>query len=112
MAKKKSKPTPQLLRWSKNVPASEVQDPLGLALRGSTRLASRLLFCITSITPRARYFSFIPWCIYNYQRHEKGQPYALGIRAAIKLRETALTLASVIHHVWATMRRGSFDRAR
>jgi len=98
MAKKKTRPTPQLLRWSKNVPASEVQDPLGLGLRGSTRLASRLLFCITSITPRARYFSFIPWCIYNFQRHEKGQSYALGPRAAIKLRETALTLASVIHH--------------
>ncbi len=98
MAKKKAKPTQQLLRWSQNVPASEVQDPLGLGLRGSTRLASRLLFCITSITPRARYFAFIPWCIYNYQRHEKGKPYALGLRAAIKLRETALTLASVIHH--------------
>ena len=98
MAEKKAKPSPQLLRWSKNVPASEAQDPLGLALRGSTRLASRLLFCITSITPRARYFSFIPWCIYNYQRHEKGKPFALGLKDAIKLRETALTLASVIHH--------------
>lgn len=98
MAKKKAKQTPKLLCWTKNVPASEVQDPLGLALRGSTRLASRLLYCITSITPRARYFAFIPWCIYNYQRHEKGKPYALGLRAAIKLRETALTLASVIHH--------------
>lgn len=98
MANKKTKPTSQLLRWNKNVPASEVQDPLGLSLRGSTRLASRLLFCITSITPRARYFAFIPWCIYNYQRHEKGKPYALGLRAAIKVRETALTLASVIHH--------------
>lgn len=80
------------------MPASEVQDPLGLGLRGSTRLASRLLFCITSVTRRARYFSFIPWCIHNYQKHEKGQAYALGLRDAIKTRETALTLACVIHH--------------
>ena len=98
MAKKKPKRTTQLLRWTKSVPASEVTDPLGLGLRGSTRLASRLLFCITSITPRARYFSFIPWCIYNFQEHEKDQPYALGLRDAIKIRETALTLACVLHH--------------
>jgi hypothetical protein len=98
MAKKKTKPTNHLVRWSKSVPASEVQDPLGLGLRGSTRLASRLLFCITSITPRARYFSFIPWCIYNFQKHEKDQTYAHGLRQAIKIRETALTLACVLHH--------------
>lgn len=95
---KKPNPITQLLRWSKSVPASEVQDPLGLGLRGSTRLASRLLFCITSITPRARYFSFIPWCIYNFQKYEKDQAYALGLREAIKVRETALTLACVLHH--------------
>ncbi|MCC9602886.1 hypothetical protein LOC67_20240 [Stieleria sp. JC731] len=98
MAKKKQKATRQLLRWSKSVPASEVQDPLGLGLRGSTRLASRLMFCITSITPRARYFSYIPWCIYNFQKYERGQAYALGLRDAIKLREAALTLACVLHH--------------
>ena len=60
MAPKKPKLRMQLLRWSDYVPASDVQDPLGLGLRGSTRLASLLLYCITSITPRARYFSFIP----------------------------------------------------
>ena len=97
MTKKPSLQT-QLLRWSKSVPASEVQDPLGLGLRGSTRLASRLLFCITSITPRARYFSFIPWCIYNFQKYEKYQTFALGLKDAIKVRETALTLACVLHH--------------
>jgi hypothetical protein len=84
MAKKKPSSTTHLLRWTKNVPASEVQDPLGLGLRGSTGHASRLLFCITSVTRRARYFSFIPWCIYNYQKHEKDHPYASGLREAIK----------------------------
>ena len=90
--------SPILLRWSDHVPASDVQDPLGLALRGSTRLASRLLYCITSITPRARYFSFIPWCIFDHRQREKGKPYALGLRDGIIIREQALTLACIAHH--------------
>ena len=95
---KQTKPTRMLLRWSDHVPASDVQDPLGLGLRGSTRLASRLLFCITSITPRARYFSFIPWCVQDWQKHERGQGFAFGLRKAIALREKALTLGCVAHH--------------
>ncbi len=95
---KQAKPTPILLRWSEHVPVSDVQDPLGLALRGSTRLASRLLFCITSITPRARYFSFIPWCVQDWQKREKGQRFALSLREAIVLREKALTLGCIAHH--------------
>ena len=95
---KKPKPTPILLRWSDYLPVSEVQDPLGLSLRGSTRLASQLLYCITSITPRARYFSFIPWCILDYQQREKDKTYKLGLREAIILREKALTLGCVAHH--------------
>src|SRR5262245_4942692 len=89
---------PTLLRWSAHVPSSDVQDPLGLSLRGSARLASRLLHCITSITPRARYFSFIPWCVYDFQGREKGGPHALGLRDAIVLRENALSLACIKHH--------------
>src|SRR5262245_54544080 len=79
----KQQTSPILLRWSDHVLASDVQDPLGLALRGSARLASRLLYCITSITPRARYFSFIPWCIFDHQLREKGKPHAMGLRDAI-----------------------------
>jgi hypothetical protein len=95
---KKSSTSPIFLRWSDHVPASDVQDPLGLGLRGSTRLASRLLYCITSITPRARYFSFIPWCIFDHQQREKGKPHALGLRDGIIIREQALTLACIAHH--------------
>src|SRR6476469_2721057 len=95
---KKPQTSPILLRWSDHVPASDVQDPLGLNLRGSTRLASRLLFCITSVTPRARYFSFLPWCIQDYRRNEQGKPSALGLREAIRLREHALALGCVAHH--------------
>src|SRR5262245_49492076 len=98
MAKSKTQPKRQLLRWSEHVPASEVQDPLGLGLRGSTRLASLLLYCITSITPRARYFSFIPWSISDFQKNEKGKPHALGLREALRIREKALTYGCVAHH--------------
>src|SRR5215471_9123943 len=95
---KQSQTSPILLRWSKHVPASDVQDPLGLGLRGTARLASRLLYCITSITPRARYFSFIPWCVLHFQQHEKGKPYATGLRDGIILREQVLTSACITNH--------------
>ncbi len=98
MTRSKAKPKPQLLRWSGYVPASEALDPLGLSLRGSARLASLLLFCITSITPRARYFSFIPWCISDYRANEKGKPHAFGLKEAIRIREKALTYGCIAHH--------------
>jgi hypothetical protein len=93
-----TKTKPVLLGWSEHVPSSDVQDPLGLSLRGSARLGSRLLHCITSITLRARYFSFIPWAFFDYQSRGRGKPRALGVRDAIVLRENALTLACVAHH--------------
>lgn len=93
---KTSKPTPLLLRWTKYTPTTDVQDPLGTSLRGSTRLANRLLYCITSITPRARYFSFIPWCVNEYQQREK--PSGNGLRTAVSMREQALTLGCVASH--------------
>jgi hypothetical protein len=94
----KTKSKVVLLRWSEHVSSSDVQDPLGLSLRGSTRLGSRLLHCITSITPRARYFSFISWSFFDFQSRDRGKPHALGVRDAIVLRENALTLACVTHH--------------
>ena len=87
-----------LLRWNEQIPASGVQDPLGLALRGSARLASRLLYCVTSITPRARYFSYLPWCIYDYQQREESEPFKAGLRKGIFYREQILTLGCVAHH--------------
>ena len=49
-------------------PASDA-DPLGLNLRVSARLANELLHCITSITPRARYYSFFPWAFEDYNEN-------------------------------------------
>lgn len=91
--------TPVLIRWTKHTPGSnDVQDPLGTSLRGSTRLANQLLFCITSITPRARYFSFFPWCVYDHQRRAVEEPSSFSLRDAIIHRERALTLGCVLHH--------------
>ena len=87
-----------LLAWSKLVPVSEGQDPLGLNLRVSARLSGQLLHCITSITPRARYFSFFPWCVAEFNRREKIEKTISSLRDAIRLREKALTLGCVLHH--------------
>ena len=95
---KRSGTTDFFLQWTEQVPTADVQDPLGTSLRGSTRLANQLLYCITSITPRARYFSFIPWCVYDYKKREKNQSYAPGLRQGIQYREHALTLGCVVHH--------------
>src|SRR4051812_22123097 len=95
---RKPQTSPILLNWSERLQATDVQDPLGLVGRGSTRIASRLLYCITSITPRARYYSFIPWCIFDYRQREMGTQHALDLEQAIIIREQALTLACIAHH--------------
>lgn len=50
----------ETLIWNKPALGSDVQDPLGLELRMSPRMAGQLLHCITTVTPRARYYSFLP----------------------------------------------------
>ena len=62
----------QLVRWNKELPSASAADPLGLNLRVSARLANELLHCITSITPRARYYSFFPWAFEDYHDSEQG----------------------------------------
>lgn len=96
MRREREKSSTVLLAWNKLVPASEGQDPLGLNLRVSARISNQLLHCITSITPRARYFSFFPWCIAEYNRRkDKKKP---SLRDTIRLWEKALTLGCVLHH--------------
>jgi hypothetical protein len=94
----KNESTAVLLAWSKMVPISQAQDPLGLSLRVSARLSSELLHCITSITPRARYFSFLPWCVADFEKHEKASRVDADLIEAVRLREKALTLGCVLHH--------------
>ena len=87
-------PAADLLKWSRELPASDVQDPLGVGLRGAARLSNLLLFCITSVTPRARYYSFLPWCVEDAARIDP----AGEVRAAVAVREKLLTLGSVSYH--------------
>ena len=88
----------QFLCWNKKLPSASAQDPLGLNLRVSARLAAQLLFCITSITPRARYYSFFPWAFQDYFEHEQGKLGDRGRIGGVLAREKAMVLGAVLHH--------------
>jgi hypothetical protein len=88
----------QLLRWNKKLPSASTQDPLGLNLRLSGRLATQLLYCITSITPRARYYAFFPWAFEDYAENERGKPGDRGSVRGVLVRERAMVLGAVLHH--------------
>ncbi len=87
-----------LLRWNKELPSASAQDPLGLNLRLSARLAAELLHCITSITPRARYYSFFPWAFQDYLDNEHGRLGDRGRVRGVLVRERAMVLGTVFHH--------------
>lgn len=87
-----------ILRWNKELPAASSQDPLGLNLRVSARLGAELLHCITSITPRARYFSFFPWAIQDYKNTEENKSGDRGVVEGVLVREKAMVLGAVFHH--------------
>jgi hypothetical protein len=87
-----------LLNWNTELPSSGTGDPLGMTLRVGARLGAELLHCITSITPRARYYSFFPWA---FQRaHERTGGTADFDRAMrlVLIDERAMTLGAVLHH--------------
>lgn len=88
----------QLLHWNKELPSASAADPLGLNLRVSARLANELLHCITSITPRARYYSFFPWAFQDYNDRERGTKKDRGRVIAVLARERAMVLGAVLHH--------------
>ncbi len=87
-----------LLHWSEKTANPSEQDPLGLNLRVGARLGAQLLYCITSITPRARYYSFLTWCVADYLDRVKGTALDGGLRMALLLRERALTLGCAFDH--------------
>lgn len=88
----------QLIRWNKELPSASAADPLGLNLRVSARLANELLHCITSITPRARYYSFFPWAFEDYRETEQGTSKDRGRIPGVLARERAMVLGAVLHH--------------
>lgn len=97
----------QLLRWNKELQSGSEQDPLGLTLRVAARLSAELLHCITSITPRARYYSFFPWAFQDYWNNERGKAGDRGEQIGILARERALALGSVLHHNGAACKGGA-----
>lgn len=86
-----------LIKWNQKVVIGKGQDPLGLNLRVSAQLSRQLLFCITSVTPRARYYSFLMWCIDEYLKAKESNPSVM-LDDVANYRERALVLGSVLHH--------------
>jgi hypothetical protein len=89
---------PVLLRWTKQVLVTDLRDPLGLTLRVAGRLSGQLLHGITSLTKRARYYSFLPWCVADYRSRERGHQHDRGLEYALRARETALAMGCLLHH--------------
>ncbi len=91
-------PEIRLLNWNAELPSSGTGDPLGLTLRVGARIAAELSHCITSITPRARYYSFFPWA-FDRARIELGDQASLDeLLARVILHERAMLLGAVLHH--------------
>jgi hypothetical protein len=88
----------RLLHWTKELPRASENDPLGLELRVSARLANELLYCITSITPRARYYAFFPWAMQDYNENERLTKGDRGRIQGVLARERAMVLGAVLHH--------------
>jgi hypothetical protein len=103
-----AKPTAaiKLLHWTKELPRASDADPLGLELRLSARLSNELLFCITSITPRARYYAFFPWAFQDYNEHELQTKSDRGRIQGVLMRERAMVLGAVLHHDGAACTNG------
>lgn len=87
-----------LLRWTEQLPAAGGNDPLGLSLRKGARLANELLFCITSITPRARYYAFFPWAIATVMARRPDLRAPRDVLPFVLLHERAMVLGAVLHH--------------
>ena len=96
-----------LLHWNKELPYASAADPLGLNLRVSARLAAELFHCITSITPRARYYSFFPWAFQDYADNEHAKSGDRGRVQGVLSREKAMVLGAVMHHEGGPCRDGS-----
>jgi hypothetical protein len=95
---KRLQPGTALLNWNSELPSSGTGDPLGMTLRVGARLGSELLHCITSITPRARYYSFFPWAFQRAQDRAGDRADFDRIMRLVLIDERAMTLGAVLHH--------------
>jgi hypothetical protein len=96
----------RLIHWTKELPRASEADPLGLELRASARISNELLHCITSITPRARYYAFFPWALHDYNTRERLSKNDRGRISGVLSRERAMVLGAVLHHNGAACENG------
>lgn len=80
------------------------QDPLSLNLRVSARIGRELLFGITSVTPRARYYSFLPWCFSYINTFSKNKS---SVNELIPLIERYMVVACLLKHENTTCEEGA-----
>jgi len=82
--------------WNKPVEESDrALDPLGMN-RVTDRLLNDLLMGITTLTPRARYYSFYTWAVYNIGRHGVAKTFS-QFRSEFYDLERIFMLACVAH---------------
>lgn len=98
-----------LLNWNTELPSSGTGDPLGMTLRVGARLGAELLHCITSITPRARYYSFFPWAFQRAQNRMGAAPHFKQVMRHVLVDERAMALGAVLHHGGSTCDGGSLQ---
>jgi hypothetical protein len=87
----------RLAEWTEKVTSTTSRDPLGLANRVSQRLVQQLLFGITAIGNRARYYSYSLWAVYDVMRREKPLSHK-QLAEGIYWRDGAFVAACLIHH--------------
>gem|GEM_PF-5189391 len=86
-----------LAQWSAKVICSTSRDPLGLANRVSQRLVNQLLFGITAIGRRARYYSYSLWAIHDVMTRENPSSNR-ELTEGIYWRDAAFAVACLLHH--------------
>jgi len=79
---------------------SRALDPLGMD-RVSDRITNELLMGITSMTQRARYYSFYTWAVYNVNKSSKISKFGEFAKAFYD-RERAFMMACIAHKETST----------
>lgn len=96
MTKIKDNPI-KIAQWTEKIDFATSRDPLGLANRVSQRLVHQLLFGITAIGNRARYYSYSLWSIHDVMSREKPVDYR-ELADGIYWRDSAFMAACLLHH--------------
>ena len=87
----------KLAQWTEKVNYTTSRDPLGLANRVSQRLVQQLLFGITAIGNRARYYSYSLWAINDVMKRETPLSHS-ELVDGIYWRDSAFVAACLMHH--------------